>query len=213
MIRRVYEQAKKCELLSKVIVATDDQQIFAHVQDFGGEVMKTSEKHKSGTERCAEVAKKSPKEFEIIVNIQGDEPFVDPAQIETLCRTFADYDVLISTLVKKINSEEDLLNPNIPKVVLDKSGFALYFSRAPIPFNRNPANKSTVYYKHIGLYAYRTEVLKKLVRLPESTLERTESLEQLRWLENGYRINTAITDIETVAIDTPDDLLKTYNKI
>ncbi|MBA3284224.1 MAG: 3-deoxy-manno-octulosonate cytidylyltransferase [Bacteroidia bacterium] len=218
MIQRVYEQAIKCECLSKVLVATDDEQIFSHVESFGGEVMMTSSKHKSGTDRCAEVAKKSSKEYEIIVNIQGDEPFVEPLQIEALCRTFADYDVIISTLIKKITDAEDLTNPNIPKVVIDNSSFAIYFSRAPIPHNRRSENKvewlkEHIYYKHIGMYAYRRDALMKIARLPESDLEKTEALEQLRWLENGFRIKTAVTDIETIAIDTPDDLLKTYNKI
>lgn len=218
MIQRVYEQAKKCELMEKVIVATDDEQIFAHVQSFGGDVIMTSAAHKSGTDRCAEAAKIYKSDYEVIINIQGDEPFVDPSQITALCKTFSDYDVMISTLISKITQHDDLSNINVPKVVIDKSGFALYFSRSPIPFNRE--NKeynnwllTAPYYKHIGMYGYRTEVLLKLAKMPEGILEKSEGLEQLRWLENGFRIKTAITDIETIAIDTPEDLLKTNNKI
>ena len=218
MIQRVYDQAKKCEFLEKVMVATDDEQIFAHVESFGGEVVMTSATHKSGTDRCAEVAKIYKNDFEVIINIQGDEPFVDPSQITTVCRAFSDFDVMISTLIKKIDSTDDLVNVNIPKVVIDKSGFALYFSRTTIPFNRGSQENRewlnfTTYYKHIGMYGYRTDVLLKLAKLPEGSLEKAESLEQLRWLENGFRIKTAVTDIETIAIDTPEDLLKTYNKI
>lgn len=219
MIQRVYEKAQNCELLEKVIVATDDDQIFAHVHSFGGEVTMTSPNHRSGTDRCSEVAKTYQNDFEVIINIQGDEPFVDPSQISALCKTFADFDVMISTLIKKIDTSADLFNINITKVVIDKSGFALYFSRTPIPFNRNCKENNddwlnnAIYYKHIGMYGYRTDVLLKLAKMPEGNLEKTESLEQLRWLENGFRIKTALTDIETLAIDTPDDLLKTYNKI
>ena len=218
MIQRVYEQAKKSECLHKVIVATDDERIFTHVKNFEGEVIMTSSHHKSGTDRCAEVAENFQKDYEIIVNIQGDEPFADPSQIEILCRTFSDFDVLISTLIKQITKPEDLFNENIPKVVIDSAGFAMYFSRSTIPFNRKKVDKmhwldDQIYYKHIGMYAYRTDVLLNLACLEESELENSESLEQLRWLENGFRIKTAVTDIETIAIDTPDDLLKTYNKI
>lgn len=212
MIQRVYEQAKKCELLNKVIVATDDQRIVDHVQSFGGEVMLTSEKHPSGTDRCAEVATKTAKQKDVIVNIQGDEPFIDPKQIALLCDCFKTDSVKIATLVKKIETMEELHNANTPKVIVNEQKKALYFSRSPIPYFRGAETNSWLnkhtYYKHIGMYAYRTDVLEQLSKLPISKLESAESLEQLRWLDNGYSIQVAFTTIETQAVDVPDDLLK-----
>jgi 3-deoxy-manno-octulosonate cytidylyltransferase (CMP-KDO synthetase) len=210
MIQRVYEQSSKAKLLSKVIVATDDQRIFDHVQGFGGIAVMTQNTHQSGTDRCAEVLKNEKEEWDVVVNIQGDEPFIFPEQIDTAAQCFNDATVQIATLVKEIKDLETLLNPNIPKVVFNSDKKALYFSRAAIPFNRGAGKHSWLlahtYYKHIGLYAYRTDTLKAIAGLPVSVLEQAEALEQLRWIENGYSINVAITKYESLAIDTPADL-------
>lgn len=218
MIQRVYEQAKKSKNLSAVFVATDDKRIETHVKSFGGKVIMTSARHKSGTDRCAEAIKKINGKFDVVVNIQGDEPFIQPKQIDLLCSCFRSKVVEIATLIKKINTTEELLNRNTPKVVVNKNKEAIYFSRSPIPFYQNVEDQEEwmllhTYYKHIGIYAYRKETLQKLSKLKRSPLERAESLEQLRWIENGYRINTAITGIETVSIDTPEDFEKLSNLI
>lgn len=209
MIRRVYEQALKSKCLNRVIVATDDQKIYDHVLDFGGVAMLTSSDHQSGTDRCAEVAL-SYQDFEVIINIQGDEPFIDPIQIDLLGKCFEQTGTGIATLIKKIDHYPDLLNPNTPKVVVNNHQEAIYFSRSPIPFLRGFEQetwlKHQTYYKHIGIYGYRTETLKQITILPVSLLEKAESLEQLRWVENGFSIKTAITDIEGISIDTPQDL-------
>lgn len=213
MIQRVWEQAVKS--LDQVYVATDDTRIFDAVKKFGGNVVMTSEKHKSGTDRCAEAAEKimsgSKKHIDVIINIQGDEPFIRPEQINTLASCFDDESVRIATLVRKIKIDEDLFNPNHPKVILDSSGNALYFSRAAIPFIRGTEphewSAKHQYYKHIGMYAYRLDTLKKITLLPESTLEKAESLEQNRWLENGFRVRVSLTEWENIGIDTPDDLV------
>jgi len=211
MICRVYEQCRKSSSLDKVIVATDDQRIFDHVKGFGGDVLMTREDHPSGTDRCQEVADQFP-EFGICVNIQGDEPLIDPLQIDLLSACFAQQYVSIATLVKKITSAEELNNQNSPKVVLNNNMEAIYFSRAPIPFQRGLDHdfwlKNHTYFKHIGIYAYRSEVLSEITKLPVSDLEKAEALEQLRWIESGYKIQTAITDKESQAIDTPEDLAK-----
>lgn len=211
MIQRVYEQAKKAQGLDKVVVATDDERIYNHVLAFGGEVVMTSTEHQSGTDRCAEVARMFP-DFEIVVNIQGDEPFINPMQIEKLVQCFEKPSTEIATLVKRIEQEDDLWNQNTPKVILNGIGEALYFSRATIPHLRGEevSNwfKKQTYYKHIGIYAYKAEILQQITALTPSSLERAEALEQLRWLENGYKVQTAITDLETIAIDTPEDLNK-----
>jgi len=220
MIMRVYEQASKCESLNRVIVATDDDRIYNHVRDCGGEVMMTSENHVSGTSRIGEVtdqlsASAPENPFDVIVNIQGDEPFIDPSQIDLVVSLFRNQDVQIGTLIRKISDNEDVSNPNVVKVVVDQSRKALYFSRSPIPFLRGVPRESWFssheYYRHIGLYAFRSEVLKAIVRLPASTCEIAESLEQLRWLHHGYSIHTAVTEIETIGIDAPEDLLKLTN--
>jgi 3-deoxy-manno-octulosonate cytidylyltransferase (CMP-KDO synthetase) len=219
MIMRVYEQASKCASLNRVIVATDDYRIFSHVKECGGEVIMTSGFHASGTSRIAEVVNNLPGSdkdtFDVIVNIQGDEPFIDPSQIELAVSLFNKPEVQIGTLIRKISENADILNSNVVKVVVDKSGKALYFSRSPIPFIRSVPQAEWLshyeFFRHIGLYAYRTEVLKSVANLPESPQELAESLEQLRWLYNGYVIHTAITDIETVGIDAPEDLLKLTN--
>ncbi|WP_426329202.1 3-deoxy-manno-octulosonate cytidylyltransferase [Pedobacter sp. R-06] len=215
MIQRVYEQASKAESLSKVVVATDDVRIADEVKRFGGEFIFTSTNHQSGTDRCAEVIETLPG-YEIVINIQGDEPFIEPAQIELLASCFTEEKVQLATLIKSIQSQESVYNPNSPKVVIDVNGRAMYFSRSPIPFIRNGepgvwAEKHQ-FYKHIGIYGYRTESLKAITKLPPSSLEIAESLEQLRWIENGFYIQTKATDLETVAIDTPEDLLK-LNKL
>jgi len=209
MIRRVYEQAKKSKSLSKVVVATDHEEIYNHVIDFGGEVCMTSSHHASGTDRCYEVLSKENSSFDYVINIQGDEPFIAPEQIDLLA-SLLDGKTELATLIKKIDSVEQLLNPNLVKVVFNKNQEALYFSRSPIPYLRNmePVEWVThyTYFKHIGMYAYRNDVLEKITRLQISSLERAESLEQLRWLENGYAIKVKETSIETMGIDTPEDL-------
>ncbi len=211
MIQRVYEQCSKSTSISKLIVATDDQRIADHVKLFGGNITLTSINHQSGTDRCAEVANNYP-EFDILINIQGDEPMINPDQIDLLCKCFENPNASIATLVKKISSNEELFNENTPKVILNKNNEAILFSRTAIPFIRGKAKENWIeqytFYKHIGIYGFKTETLKKLNNLPVSALESAEALEQLRWIENGYRIHTAITDKESQAIDTPQDLEK-----
>jgi 3-deoxy-manno-octulosonate cytidylyltransferase (CMP-KDO synthetase) len=211
MIQRVYEQAKKCTNLTEVIVATDDERIFKHVQQFGGVAVMTAESHQSGTDRCAEVARQHP-EYDVIINIQGDEPFIDPAQIDKVASCFEDTDTQLATLVKKILTTEELYNFSSPKVILNKNSEAIYFSRSPLPHVRGHEPQQWLYhytyYKHIGIYGYRSDILQQVTLLPVSSLEKAESLEQLRWIENGYRIKIAETELETHAIDTPEDLNK-----
>jgi 3-deoxy-manno-octulosonate cytidylyltransferase (CMP-KDO synthetase) len=273
MIQRVYEQAKKCKSLARIVVATDDERIFKHVQSFGGEAMMTADTHQSGTDRCAEVVERLNFEiqtafldsdtapiigkitprfdgiFTAVINIQGDEPFIDPEQIEKVVEILrgslikneklkikdSDNDTLqtskviarheaiklqtsnfgIATLAKQIDNQEDIENSNIVKVAFDDMGKAVYFSRSPIPFLRNIDKKdwaqSGQFFKHIGLYGYKTNVLLDLAQLSPSNLEKLESLEQLRWLENGYAIGVAQTNLETIGIDTPEDLEKIKN--
>ncbi len=211
MIQRVYEQAKKCAGLSEVIVATDDNRIFDHVARFGGVAVMTSSAHQSGTDRCAEVAQKHP-DYEVIINIQGDEPFIDPEQISKLISCFNDAGTQIATLIKKVQTEQELHNINSPKVIINKHSEAIYFSRSPLPHIRGqePENwlQHFTYFKHIGIYGYRADILQQITKLPVSPLEKAESLEQLRWIENGYKIKVAETELETYAIDTPEDLEK-----
>lgn len=209
MIQRVYEQAKKASYLSEVIVATDDERIFNHVVDFGGKVINTATSHQSGTDRCAEVINKLNDVYDVVINIQGDEPFINPEQINQLCACFDDQYTQIATLIKKITANE-LFNENKPKVIKSVDNFAIYFSRNPIPFFRGVEKenwlKDHTYYKHIGIYGYKTETLQKITQLPLSLLEKAEGLEQLRWLENGYKIKVAETNLEANSVDTPDDL-------
>jgi 3-deoxy-manno-octulosonate cytidylyltransferase (CMP-KDO synthetase) len=191
MIRRVYTQAEKSDSLTKVIVATDHQEIFEHVSAFGGNVCMTSEDHASGTDRCFEVLSKEREKFDYVINIQGDEPFIAPEQIDLLA-SLLDGKTELATLIKRLENQE-----------------AVYFSRSPIPYWRGKETDWVHhhhYYKHIGMYAYRTDILEKITSLKVSLLERAESLEQLRWLENGYKIKVAETTLETVGIDTPEDL-------
>lgn len=212
MIQRVYEQAKKSKSLADVVVATDDERIASHVKSFGGNVVMTSELHQSGTDRCFEAINTFSKDADVVINIQGDEPFIHPEQIDLVASCFAFADVQIATLVKKITTEDELFNVNIPKVILNKNKEAVLFSRQTIPYIRgkeqNDWLKNYTFYKHIGIYAYRTKVLEEITALKQSPLELAESLEQLRWLENGYKIKVEITDFESVAVDTPDDLKK-----
>ena len=208
VIQRVYEQATA--ILDEAYVATDDERIFQAVEQFGGRAIMTRADHKSGTDRIEEAAEKIGTQADVIINIQGDEPFIQKSQIETLMHLFDEPSTQIGTLGKRFESIEAAMNPNSPKIVTDKRGFALYFSRSIIPYVRGKEQAEWLqhfpYLKHLGLYAYRREALQEVTQLPQSPLEIAESLEQLRWLENGYRIRVGLTDVETVGIDTPEDL-------
>ncbi len=208
VIQRVYEQATA--ILDEAYVATDDERIYQAVESFGGKAIITRADHKSGTDRLEEAATKIGTNADVIINIQGDEPFIQTSQIETLMHLFDDPTTQIGTLGKPFESIEAVNNPNSPKIVCDRRGFALYFSRSTIPYVRGAEPTTWLehfpYLKHLGVYAYRREVLHEVTQLPQSSLEKAESLEQLRWLENGYRIRVGLTDVETVGIDTPEDL-------
>jgi 3-deoxy-manno-octulosonate cytidylyltransferase (CMP-KDO synthetase) len=211
MIRRVYEQAQKSSLLTHVVVATDHEEIYAHVASFNGVVCMTNAMHKSGTDRCQEALSLQPDAYDYVINIQGDEPFIQPEQIDLLASVLKG-STRIATLAKALRKAEDLFNPTLVKVVFNANHEALYFSRSPIPHVRNAADdewiSSANFYKHIGMYAYRTDILREITAIPLSSLEKAESLEQLRWLENGYPIIVVETTTETMGIDTPDDLEK-----
>lgn len=216
VIQRVYEKVTSC--LDVAYVATDDQRIFDHVKSWGGNVVMTRTDHKSGTDRIEEAIEKIGDGYDVVINIQGDEPFIDASQIETVCRCFDDENTQIATLGKRFGNDIDAIkNPNSPKIVVDNNGFAMYFSRSVIPFVRGKEEYTwgTEYpfLKHIGLYAYRRNVLREVTSLPQSSLEIAESLEQLRWLQNGYKIKVGETDIETIGIDTPEDLAKAESKL
>lgn len=213
MIQRVYEQA--CKAFEHVCVATDDQRIFDAVAGFGGKAVMTSEKHNSGTDRCQEAfitySKESGISFDVVINVQGDEPYIQPQQLKLLEGCFADGSTDIATLVKRVRDKEEFLNPNAPKVITDANNNALYFSRAAIPYPRDKEITdeyvaNTKLYRHIGLYGYRSNILGKICSMEQSFLEKTEKLEQLRWLENGLKIKVAETEFETYAVDTPQDL-------
>lgn len=214
MIQRVYEQSLKAELLADVLVATDDQRIFDAVKSFGGNVMMTSSEHNSGTDRCCEIVAKVGSEYDAVVNIQGDEPFINPEQINQIASLISSDDSQIASLCKPIKDEEELFDNNVVKVVFDKNEKALYFSRQTIPFLRKVEKdekswmNARTFYKHIGIYAYKTDVLKNIAALPQSDLELAECLEQLRWLENSYTIKMGITEFESYSIDTPQDVEK-----
>lgn len=211
VIERVYNQARKA--ISDVWVATDDPRIEAEVKRFGGNVVMTSPNHKSGTDRIEEAYNKIGETFDVVINVQGDEPFIQPGQIEALCQCFSSDTTQIATLGIPFDKEQGwkaIDNPNSPKIVVSNDGYAMYFSRSVIPFIRGKQTgewpDSYPFLKHIGMYAYRAKVLGEITRLPQSSLEKAESLEQLRWLQNGYRIKVGITNVETIGIDTPADL-------
>lgn len=212
MIQHVYERVSA--YFSHCVVATDDERIRAAVRDFGGNAVMTSPDHRSGTDRCAEalveMQKITGEIFDVVVNIQGDEPFVSEEHLMKIRSAFGDSRTQIATLVKKFGADEDIFNPNSPKVVVSEDGFALYFSRSVIPYIRGAEQSEWqadhVFYKHIGLYAYRADVLGRITALPQGRLEKAESLEQLRWLENGYSVKVEETESEAVAVDTPEDL-------
>lgn len=212
MIQRVYEQAKRSRMLREVIVATDDHNIEQVVLGFGARVCMTSPEHPSGTDRCAEAVEKLGLNCDAVINIQGDEPFIDPQQIDLVCGCFNDPRTELATLIRKITDSEVLFNTNAPKVVIDSEQFAIYFSRHAIPFLRGIEEHKWVnhhtFYQHIGIYGYRPDILKKITHLEPSAMEKAESLEQLRWIEHGYKIKTAVTTLETLAIDTPEDLTR-----
>ncbi len=214
MIQRVYEQA--CKALDYVCVATDDERIYKAVEAFGGKAVMTSDLHRSGTDRCKEALEKVQEAtcniFDTVINIQGDEPFIDPEQLKQIMKCFTDPMTDIATLVKPIKLNEDIFNPNFVKAIVDKNKKAIYFSRSPIPYLRNIDQNDWVnhfpFLKHIGIYAYRSKVLFEITRLSSSSLELAESLEQNRWIEHGYLIKTEHTDDEGISIDTPEDLEK-----
>lgn len=213
IIQHVFERVSS--VISNTFVATDDERIASVVSSFGGKYIMTSSEHRSGTDRCEEAVAKSGIDADVVINVQGDEPFIAASQLKALCGCFEESGTDIATLVKPFTEDmgwEALSNPNSPKVVLDEKGFALYFSRSVVPFLRGVEQKEWlkhhIFYKHIGLYAYRREVLSKITRLPEGVLEQCESLEQLRWLEHGFRIRVGQTNVETIGIDTPEDLTR-----
>ncbi len=213
MIHRVYEQSVKA--YDDVCVATDDQRIYDKVKEFGGKVVMTSTEHQSGTDRCLEALERFSAEtglhYDAVINVQGDEPFIKPEQIRLVGELLSGDNADIATLVMRINSVGEYNNSNSPKVVIDKNGYALYFSRASIPFLRgveatDEILRNGTFFRHVGMYGYKSDVLQKICSLPQSFLETSENLEQLRWIENGYRIKTAVTDSQTHAVDTPEDL-------
>lgn len=207
MIQRVWEIASSVNCIQRVIIATDDKRIFKHSIEFGAEVMLTSADHINGTERIAEVSRKLDDDYDFILNIQGDEPFLAIEQIESLCNLISTDNFQIATLAKKILDVDEISSPNVVKVVTAKNGKALYFSRYAIPYNRQSIENIS-YYKHIGMYAFKSNILQELIQLPISDLENAESLEQLRWLEAGYNIGVEYTEYESFGIDTPEDLEK-----
>ena len=211
MIQRVYEQALKAKL-DAVVVATDDVRIADAVMDFGGQYVMTDPNHRSGTDRCREALDLLETQFDAVINIQGDEPFIDPRQIEMIRDLISRDDTMLASLAKRIEDEDELFSPNTVKVVMDHRGNALYFSRNPIPFMRNVDRnewlKKGVFYKHIGIYAYKADTLRQVAAMQPTTLEQAESLEQLRWLENGLQIRMGITKEEIVSIDEPNDIVK-----
>ncbi len=217
MIQRVYEQALNANVLSNVVVATDDERIEKHVKDFGGKVVFTSPDHKSGTDRCFEAATilKSDigiEDSDVIINIQGDEPYIDPIQIKQIVNCFQNKEVRIATLIKKISDVNELFNINVVKCIISAKQNAIYFSRHPIPFIRNKSQEEWInyytFYKHIGIYAYYYHVLENIVKLEQTSLEIAESLEQLRWIQNDISVYAEFAEYESIAIDTPDDIKK-----
>jgi 3-deoxy-manno-octulosonate cytidylyltransferase (CMP-KDO synthetase) len=213
VIERVYRQVSG--VIEDVVVATDDERIYSAVEAFGGRVVMTSAEHRSGTDRCWEAYCKQDVQFDVVINVQGDEPFISASQLRAIISCFEDENTDIATLVKPFTKEDGLSaleNPNTPKVVLDAQMRAIYFSRSVIPFLRGVEREQWLshhtFYKHIGMYAFRASALREVTALPQSTLEKAESLEQLRWLENGYKIGVGISNVETIGIDTPEDLAR-----
>ena len=208
VIQHVYETV--CATLGEAYVATDDERIYNAVLSFGGKAVMTRSDHQSGTDRIEEAVEKLATDADVIVNVQGDEPFIHPSQIKTVCQCFDDSETQIATIGKPFETMEAVKNPNSPKIVVDNRGYAMYFSRSVIPFVRGAETDEWLvhfpFLKHLGLYAYRREVLRAITALPQSSLEKAESLEQLRWLQNGFRIKVGVTDMEPVGIDTPEDL-------
>ena len=219
MIRRVYEQCKLAESPGKIVVATDDERIYRHVQEFGGEVVMTKEEHPNGTSRCAEalqlVEQEAEVKFDAVINIQGDEPFINPAQIDKVAALLMKQEVKIATLAKKITTTKELFDRNVVKLVTDNNGKALYFSRQPVPLVRDAEEEKwldkATFFKHIGIYGYTREVLSEITRLPAGKLELAEKLEQLRWMENGYAVFVGFTEFDSFSVDTPEDLSKFTN--
>ena len=215
MIQRVFEQAKLSKYLTDVVVATDDERILNHVLEFGGKAVMTKTNHPSGTDRCFEAALKTNQNWDVIINIQGDEPFMEPNNIDLLAQSFSKPENQISTLICPLTEIEEIQSRDLVKVVFDSHQNALYFSRFPIPFLRNQTIENwleeNTFFQHLGIYAYRFDVLKELVKLPPSQLEKAESLEQLRWLEASYKIKTLITEKSMPGIDTLEDLKKAEN--
>ena len=208
MIQRVYDQCKQCALLNDVIVGTDDDRILEHVQNFGGKAMMTSAAHQSGTDRCNEVAQRLYANYDLIVNIQGDEPFINPEQISELVNVFNGTKIEIGTLAKKITNLNLLKDRSCPKAIFDKGGIALNFCREITTFP-----KKQPYFKHIGIYAYKTKILNEICKLPQSKNEKKERLEQLRWLDNGCEIKVGITTFESMSVDTPEDIIRIEAKM
>lgn len=212
MLQRVYEQAAKSTLLNYVVVATDDERIAAHVQDFGGNVVMTGTQHPSGTDRCWDALQQLTGDYRYVINIQGDEPFIEPAQIDELAAILLDGSTELATQMIAVNNHAVLFNKGEVKIVLNTNNEALYFSRMVIPFikgvDEKEWHKHHTYYRHVGMYAYRRDVLEKITRLPVSALEAAESLEQLRWVQNGYKVKCVITQYESHCIDTPEDVEK-----
>jgi 3-deoxy-manno-octulosonate cytidylyltransferase (CMP-KDO synthetase) len=217
MIQRVYERSLRSEVLDELVVATDDERIYNHVLKFGGKAVITSMDHQSGTDRCLEAMQKTPGNFDIVVNIQGDEPFIDPTQITDVAKCFDDKETDIATLVKRVHHAEELFNPSMVKVVINNKDQAMYFSRSVIPYlHEVPEDQWTEQYEfleHVGIYGYTTKALMEITQLPISSLEVHEKLEQLRWLENGFTIKVAYTDVESEPIDTQEDLERILNRM
>ena len=214
MVQCVYNQVMKCKEISHCVVATDDNRIFEHITNFGGNVVMTSTAHKSGTDRCFEAFRKEAAFYDYVINIQGDEPFINPHQISELIKLL-DGSTEIATLVKQIKNADLLFSRHVVKCTMSPQGKALYFSRQPIPCLRNVDekiwHKKYPFYKHVGIYAYRCDILTKITKLEQSSLEKAESLEQLRWLENGFEIKVGVTELESIGIDKPEDIEKIKN--
>lgn len=209
MIQHVYERAKQSQQLERIVVATDDDRIYEHAQSFGGDVVMTSSDHQSGTDRCVEAYRLLDEPYDAVINIQGDEPVLNPRQLDLLAFCFNDDQCEIATLAVKVKTNDILFDSSKIKVVLDNNQNAVYFSRHPIPYQQKPAEEwleSATYLKHVGIYGFRTDILRELGKLPASSLELAESLEQLRWMQNGYKIYVKITEFDSISVDIPQDV-------